>query len=155
MMVSTILYKRMMTTKRCMFESWLWGSVTAAFTVATVLVLADTFWLWIANAHHLLTALHASIDPLMLAFLFAELAHTARVMQSTHHIRPELIITLASLASVRHLLVLLTVEGHPNFQQIWESGVLTAVFVIIWMIAAYVTARLPQSASHSSGTPEP
>lgn len=122
---------------RWTFQSLLWGSMTAAFSMATALALGDTLWLWFSSAHHLLTALHTSIDPLMLAFLFAELAHTAQVMNATHEIRPELIMALVSLASVRHLLVVLTVYKDPHFQQLWESGALTVVFVSIWIGSSY------------------
>ncbi len=124
------------------FESWLWGTMTAAFTLATALAIGSAIWQWVTAYPNLLGALHTSVDPLMLAFLFAELAHTARVMQSTHHIRPELIIILLSLASARHLLVLLTVTANPSLSSIWGSGALTTLFVVVWMVWAIMAPRL-------------
>ncbi|POB09886.1 MAG: hypothetical protein C7B44_12160 [Sulfobacillus thermosulfidooxidans] len=115
--------------------------MTLAFTLATALAIGTAIWQWVTSYPHLLGALHTSVDPLMLAFLFAELAHTARVMQSTHHLRPELIIILLSLASARHLLVLLTVTDHPSISSLWASGALTTLFVIVWMAWAIVAAR--------------
>ncbi len=138
-----------MTTMRWTFQFLLWGSVTAAFTLATALAIGDTVWLWLSHANNLLPALHDSIDPLMLAFLFGELAHTAQVMQSGHEIRPELIIAIAALASVRHLLVILTVNKAPTIQQLLGSSVLTVVFAAMWLGAIYVRARV--ISPHSSG----
>ncbi len=133
---------------RWTFQFLLWGSVTAAFTLATTLAIGDTLWLWVSHADNLLPALHDSVDPLMLAFLFGELAHTARVMQSDHEIRPELIVAIAALASVRHLLVVLTINKTPSLGQILGSGALTLIFVSMWMGVIYVRTHL--IASHPS-----
>ncbi len=134
-----------MTTMRWTFQFLLWGSVTGAFTIATALALGDTVWLWVSHINNLLPALHDSIDPLMLAFLFGELAHTARVMQSAHEIRPELIAAIAALASVRHLLVVLTINKTPTLDQILGSGSLTVGFVAIWMGVVYIRRHLNSS----------
>jgi phosphate starvation-inducible membrane PsiE len=113
----------------------------AAFTVAAALALGATGWLWIAVRPDLAGGLHESVDPMMLVFLFAELAHTARVMQSTHHIRPDLIVILASLVSARHLLVLLTVTHKPTAASLWGSAGVLAMFVILWIVWAILAPR--------------
>jgi uncharacterized membrane protein (DUF373 family) len=121
--------------------------MTVAFTLATALALGATGWEWIAGRQDLLAVLHNSVDPLMLAFLFAELAHTAQVMQSTHHIRPELIIILASLASARHLLVLLTVTRNPTLASMWGSAGVTTLFVVVWMAWSILSPRFTDEKS--------
>ncbi len=137
------------------FDSWLWGAIAAAFTLATALTLIATGWQWIAGRLDLLAVLHSSVDPLMLAFLFAELAHIARVMRATHHIRPELIIILAALASARHLLVLLTVTHNPSLANLWSSAGVTTLFIAVWMAWTVLSPRLlPQSPEqHSEEAP--